>query len=332
MGWKTVAVPVSRSDRRRRWFLRAHAACAGLPHRAESAVSAGLAEVPAPGPASDVPRPFAAACGVPDGAVLQVRSLTSGVTIALPLLQPFLLVGRDPACGLCLQDESVAPRHYYLQWLDGRLYGRALTAPFAGEFWDEATQLQVGRFELTVSGIGAPPAGSAFHGDRPADFELVNLSTTPQHVRPIDRRLILVGSSAECDLPLDDPTLAPFQAAFIAGRGQLWLVDLAGDASTTLAGRAVDWAAVGPGDELALGRFQFTVRGRWREMEAERRALAEALGELMQLERTRLDQMQDWLVRLQQGGAEDTAELADWLRQLGALETAAAATPGVTVR
>ena len=72
------------------------------------------------------------------------------------------------------------------------------------------------------------------------------------HDYPV-KDLALLGRAADCHIPLDDPTLALYQAALVPSRGRLAIVNLQ-SAELTVNGIHTAEQALEPGDVVRLGR------------------------------------------------------------------------------
>jgi pSer/pThr/pTyr-binding forkhead associated (FHA) protein len=79
-------------------------------------------------------------------------------------------------------------------------------------------------------------------------------------VHPISRGWTRIGRSATADIRLDDPSVSRRHALIVSERpSSLRVLDDRSLNGVLLNGEAVEWARIGDGDELAIGRFRLFV-------------------------------------------------------------------------
>jgi pSer/pThr/pTyr-binding forkhead associated (FHA) protein len=75
--------------------------------------------------------------------------------------------------------------------------------------------------------------------------------------------ILLVGRSAECDVQIEDESVADLHCVVVNTEGQLLLLrDLGSANGTRVNGQCVRRGALLPNDELAIGRFRFRVQNK----------------------------------------------------------------------
>ncbi len=190
--------------------------------------------------------------------------------------RPFLLIGRDPACDLRLDQPDVSPRHAYLQWVSGHLFCTDLgseTGLLPGRRqvgagpWVEGQPLQAGPCRMSLVGgePQSPPAASPLERSPQlaAEFPQVRLKfdgvEQDDNQWPVDRALTLIGRGAQCKLRLNHPDMPLVQASLVRTTSGCWLIDLAGDGTTRVNDRPIHFAPLDIGDTLQLGVFRVTV-------------------------------------------------------------------------
>jgi len=195
--------------------------------------------------------------------------------------EPFALVGRSDRAGLVLDHEAVSRRHAYVQVIGGRVFvvdlgsrsGTICDGRAADNGWlAPGGSLRIGPYGLRLAspgdgdGAAGPPGGDA----DPVANPLVALAAgegvlpqvslefrSPKAGRSVWRMnpvLALVGSSARCNVRLSSADVSRFHCALIRTPAGLWAVDLLGRDGITVNGAPARYAALGPGDVLALGK------------------------------------------------------------------------------
>lgn len=261
MEWTRLAT--SRNERRRRWFLRMGATSSWLTQwRASVRALNDKASLPLlqNSPDARLWAKFATDTRVPSGVMLEVQCRHTGVTVSLPLTDPYLLIGNHPRCGLRLDNGSGRDTEYALFWLNGELYGVDLrmNSPhheadthYDG-WWTERQSLRLGDHLLRVRGLPGIPA-RVVPMDDDSTVTLQLNSPEGQQERRLTRWLTLIGCSVENDLILREQPIAPRQAALVRTPTSLWLVNLAEGQPPRITDRNVGWALLDPLDEFAFG-------------------------------------------------------------------------------
>lgn len=224
---------------------------------------------------SEIERLFRLCRGRAD-VVLRIESDEDSTALQIPLDRPFIVIGSDENCDVCLDHPDVAHRHAYFQWVAGHLVfveltdERALSSqrPAAPpRMWIEHHPHQIGPFRLAVVGSEplAMPAFSPY--DRSpqlaAEFPQVRLKfegvEQSDNQWPIDRPLTLIGRGSQCKLRLDHPEMPTVLASLIRTASGCWLIDLAGRGTTLVNGQPISLASLDIGDQLQLGPFHVSM-------------------------------------------------------------------------
>jgi hypothetical protein len=71
--------------------------------------------------------------------------------------------------------------------------------------------------------------------------------------RELDDRVVVVGRSRECDIPVDDPNVSRRHAEIRHEDGAFWIVDLGSTNGVTVNGQRVERARLDPDAEILLG-------------------------------------------------------------------------------
>ena len=192
------------------------------------------------------------------------------------LHRPFLLIGGDPRCHLCLPGAEIKPQHFLLQWIEGSIFCCDLsqgTAAVSGKKsptigrWLDHQPIEVGRYRLSLQNF-TPTRPANFS---PVDRQLDRKSNLPQiglrfsgvsevaNIWKFDRTLVLIGKSSLCKLRLNHPTMASTQAWLLQTSVAAWLIDFAGTGSTKVNGEAIRLAPIDIGDLLEFDQFHAEV-------------------------------------------------------------------------
>lgn len=174
--------------------------------------------------------------------------------------QPYLVVGRAPDADLRLPHPEVSDRHAYFQLIDGRLHAVDLGSQ-AGTYHDgrcrragwieQGSTVRIGPYRLRLVGGNREPRQEA----RP----ILSLTLALSH-RSIGSAcsswtepLILIGSSADCQARLLDPSVSAFHAALVQTPGGTWILDLLGKDGVSIHGTKVRLSRFTEADELRIG-------------------------------------------------------------------------------
>ncbi len=269
-------VASTRNERRRRWFLRTLIVSEWLSQWRASVWAANAAAPLSRGsggpPSAQLWAKFAADSRVPSGVILQVRQRGTGVTISLPLTDPYLLIGNHPRCQLRLDGGTGRETQYALFWLHGELYGvdlrRNSPHPPSDErvdgWWTDGQTLRIGEYQLQVQGLpGIPSRMIPVEDDSTVTLHLE--SPRGRQERHLTRWLTLIGCAADSGVIVREGTIAARQAALIRTPTSLWIVNLADGLSPRIANRPVDWTALDPMDEFTFGETKAHVATTWPE-------------------------------------------------------------------
>ena len=111
------------------------------------------------------------------------------------------------------------------------------------------------QIQRTIPDEQGPPAATAV----PSRVILRGLSGNHFGKAIAVNHQLLVGRDAACDLVLDDPRVAPRQAALEHAGEAIWLRDIGSEDGSLVNGVRVRNAVVHPGDQLAFGSNLFVV-------------------------------------------------------------------------
>ncbi|MDR3638970.1 MAG: FHA domain-containing protein [Isosphaeraceae bacterium] len=228
--------------------------------------------------------PFLKACGATGPLRLSVECQGAPHAETVEFDQPFLLIGRDPASDLHFPHADVSERHAYLQVVGGHLCyvdlgsraGTYLEGRCLRSGWLPLHKtLRIGPYRIRLLGgiadepvkTAAPVAGAPGFGLPPLkDAAPAPLTLELSHrglrssLCPIHGELTLVGSSADCDVRVLDPSVSNYHASILHTPAGIWVVDLLGLAGLTVNGDATRFARVEDGDELRVGHSLIQVR------------------------------------------------------------------------
>lgn len=134
------------------------------------------------------------------------------------------------------------------------------------------------QIQRSIPGEPAAPATAAV----PARVVLRGLSGNHFGKAIAVNHQLLIGREATCDLVLDDPRVAPRQAALEHAGEAIWLRDIGSEDGSQVNGIRVRDAVVHPGDQLAFGNSLFVVEapglpGRGQEAVDPARAITEPM-------------------------------------------------------
>ena len=190
--------------------------------------------------------------------------------------RPYLLIGSDSHSDLILDHEEVAPRHCFVQWIDGYLFCCDL-APRAGRTsvrtqppngrWLNSGSISIGPFQIMLEKPSSLPEPEFSHLDRSPslaeDFPQFALQfkgvEQSDNQWPVNRPLTMIGRGSQCKLRLNHTTMPNVQACLLRTKNSCWLIDVHGAGTTGLNGRTVTIAPIDLGDVLQLGPFQVEV-------------------------------------------------------------------------
>jgi pSer/pThr/pTyr-binding forkhead associated (FHA) protein len=213
--------------------------------------------------------PFLGACGATGLMQWTVECRGSAEVELVTLDLPFLIVGRHPRSDLHLPHPDVSDRHAYLQLVGGRLFcvdlgsrvGTYLDGRCRRAGWvDRGETIRIGPYRLRLVGGDREP--SEVDGD---ELEAPGRSPRPGLALNLSHRslrwstcspageLILVGSSADCQARLLDPSVSGVHCALLRTPNGGWVVDLLGRGGVAINGTRTRLGRVAEGDELRIG-------------------------------------------------------------------------------
>lgn len=207
--------------------------------------------------------PFLDACGATGPLLLNTESpgVVGGETRAFDL--PFVLAGRDPRSDLRLDHPDVSERHAYLQMVDGQLVcidlGSRVGIFQGGKcqrlgYLERDRAVRVGPYRIRLIG-GDRVGGSVAPADAPPGplpLELSHRSVRRSRC-DLPAGLALVGSAADCQIRLVDPSVSNYHCSLVHTAAGVWVVDLLGVGGVRVNGHEVAYAQVHEGDSLQVG-------------------------------------------------------------------------------
>lgn len=219
---------------------------------------------------------FSMECGITGRLVLDV-SLAGNPARLSSHAPPFVVLGRGQGVSLQLVDPSLSKRHAYIQVIQGQPYvvdldsrtGVTLAGRKVISGWmPPGSPLGIGPFLVTPE-YRSVPTQSAPNGD-PLEQRLAGLGfpraafTVHQVDREpvrwrINRRLVLVGNSARCQVRLKGTNISRFHCALVTTEKGVWVVDLKSAAGTVLDGQPISFAFLEEGDVVELGDYRLVL-------------------------------------------------------------------------
>ena len=204
---------------------------------------------------------FLNACGAEGPLLLSTESpgAPGGETRAFDL--PFVLVGRDPRSDLRLSDREVSDRHAYLQLVDGQVIcvdlGSRSGVYQAGKrqrlaYLERDRAIRIGPYRIRLLAGDAPPAPVADPPCAARVLELAHRSVSRSRC-DLPKGLALVGSAADCQIRLVDPSVSSYHCSLVHTTQGVWVVDLLGQGGVRVNGQDVGYARLHEGDALQVG-------------------------------------------------------------------------------
>ncbi|MFO0951475.1 MAG: FHA domain-containing protein [Isosphaeraceae bacterium] len=212
--------------------------------------------------------PFLQACGATGPLTLAVELPGASARDVRALDQPFALVGRDPRCDLRLDHPEVSERHAYLQLVGGRLVcidlGSRNGVMQGGRRSrlidvDRSRPIRIGpyRIRLLAGDLDGDP-----RRDEPRLAERLSASLDLSHRALRQSRcdlppgLALVGSGADAQIRLIDPSVSTYHCSLVHTSGGVWAVDLLGQGGVRRNGHEVGYARLYDGDVVQVGHSE----------------------------------------------------------------------------
>jgi pSer/pThr/pTyr-binding forkhead associated (FHA) protein/tetratricopeptide (TPR) repeat protein len=204
---------------------------------------------------------------------LEVENL-QGQTSQVDLTAPEYILGRDASVAVVLDDQKVSRRHarlfrrdagYFIEDLGSAngvvVNGTLITAATAAP---PGTHILICGFNITVhdaQGSAKPAAGAANVKASAQSFvlEAANGPTAGQSVT-LPQGQTVAGRTADCGLPLDDPSISRRHAAFTVAGQQLTVEDLKSSNGVFVNDQRCTQQALHPGDSVRLGNVVLQVR------------------------------------------------------------------------
>jgi hypothetical protein len=213
--------------------------------------------------------PFLTACGAaePLRLVVEHPSLNGEYTFH----QPFVLIGRNPAADLHVDDKRLANRHMLLQLIAGRL----LYVDFETEnesrragWLDPGQSLEIGPLRVRLH-ADIPRAAWLVAG-HPRPYLLdplpsISLDVFGRGLRSVwrmKRPMALVGNSTGCKIRLAGSDVSRYHCALVKTPEGLWAVDLLSTNGITVNGAPMRVTRLNGGDLLGVGSSSICPRNR----------------------------------------------------------------------
>jgi pSer/pThr/pTyr-binding forkhead associated (FHA) protein len=222
---------------------------------------------------------FRQACGIGGPLRLDLEYPIGRPAIPTEFAPPFVLVGRDTAADLNLDDPAVSRRHAFLQVIGGHVFAVDLGSR-TGLLWGNQSRragwlapgqaLDIGPFALRLPDGAAGPvpdwdplaSRKSSHDPLPA-VELEILSGSRKGTRGrMNRVFALMGHAPECRARLAARNVSRYHCGLLRTPRGTWVVDLLTAHGTYVNESRVRWAKLSDGDELRVGDVRFGVRYR----------------------------------------------------------------------
>ena len=95
---------------------------------------------------------------------------------------------------------------------------------------------------------------------RPAVSLIINRGVTRHRMRPINKRLFVIGKARDCDLVLGDSQFADYHAYILQRGGQITLRHLGAAPHVTVNRRWMRWGELLHGDRIRTGPYEFCLQ------------------------------------------------------------------------
>jgi len=222
------------------------------------------------------PTDFQTACGARGPLRLAVACEGSKGAMVRELAGAHVLIGRDPACAICLEHKSVESRHAYLQVLGGHVFCLDLGSR-CGTHWENGSEgsgwlraghsIRIGPFRIRLQdapdqdGVDQVPAALSSPLERlPSEqdplpevvLNFVEGASEPTRWR-MRQALVLLGKSSRCKIQLGGSDIQRFHGSLVRTPHSVWFVGFGGVAE--LNGVSVHLAKLADGDVLRVGKF-----------------------------------------------------------------------------
>ena len=232
---------------------------------------------------SDEGRLFLEACGASGPLRFEWADPTTAEVRSRDVEQPALVVGRDPAADLVLDDPSVEPFHAFLQVVDGRLFAFDLGSthglrwgeiPRAAGWVNRGQPLRIGRYTIRLIG-GDREDGKSIVQPAPTTSRYVSRLKLPEVLLEfrvgatgpdiryqrdvLDRVLVLAGSSEPCKLRVEGREIAKFICALIRTAEGLWMTNIFPTEGATVNGALCRLARLEDDDVIQLGNSKVRI-------------------------------------------------------------------------
>lgn len=229
---------------------------------------------------ADSTKELGKACGTRGRLRLDVSWAGSRGSIRYDLGLPFALVGRENANHLVLDHEEVERRHFYLQLVEGKLFGFDLsrtsgvgtTGRLSSQWLRPDQSLALGPFRIRYSldddvshtswtdwnCVPAPSDPQAPGSEQlsPLALEFLN-GRARSPLWQMKHVLSLVGKSRQCKVRLLDQKVSRFHCSLLRTLRGAWVIDL--QRGIRVNGRPVSFARLNDGDILGIGNLEIRV-------------------------------------------------------------------------
>lgn len=209
----------------------------------------------------------------------------------VPLIKPFMLVGRSGECDICFKDREVSYRHAYLQLLNERLLVVDLGSR-TGTSWKgnrrrsgwllPGREVQFGPHLIKLVRLNKYEDDYPKEGESNLELrELIAKEQKSSDTRPFPHATLellsvnsksptgktlvlkpgvtLIGRSRVAQIRLKHDSVSHVHSSLVLTQNGLWLIDLLGRGGSYVNGEQVEYALLQRGDVLSVGAFHLRV-------------------------------------------------------------------------
>lgn len=205
-------------------------------------------------------------CGLSGKFEIQVRWPGQSDWQSAAFDSPFVMIGRDPGCGIVLDHDDISRRHACVQIVDGipticdlgsrngiRKQGRLVSmTELRG-----ADSVNLGPFAVRVAMPHHGEPASQSCADR-IGLDFVN-HRRRGGVWEVDRSLTILGSSRPSKVRLEHPSVSRVHCMLVRG-SQWWVVNLGSQVGTLVNEKFVEFSPISLDTELRVGRFRIRIQ------------------------------------------------------------------------
>jgi Inner membrane component of T3SS, cytoplasmic domain len=232
---------------------------------------------------SDEGRLFLEACGASGPLRFEVTDPAAAEVQTREIEKAALVVGRDAAADLVLDDADVEPFHAFLQVVDGRLLALDLGSasglrwgeiPRAAGWVNRGQRLQIGRHTIRLVGgdreggesiVEPAPTSSRYISrlslpDVALEFRVASEGRNGSRQREVmDRVLLLGGRSERCRIRFDNRNPARFICTFLRTPTGVWMTNAQPAGGARVNGAFCRFTRLEDDDEVQLGHLRMRI-------------------------------------------------------------------------